>query len=333
VANDDDCADGNRAIFPGAPELCNRLDDDCDTVVDDGVVVPFWWTDGDQDGYGDPNNRFQACNQPAGAVGNDGDCDDRDPAIRPGAAETCDNVDEDCDSIADDGIFCDSGEAPCALVAGGRRLRSDFESAVAPGILQRNGTAVQTTFGGDGVLRLTDASVAQWQTSSAFFIEQLDGSAFCASFQAYIGGGTGADGLTFAWLPTAPATWVGAGGGFLGVGGTTGWAIELDTFQNNAGAPPATDPSENHIALVSTNAMADISVNTGIPELENTGWHEVEVEMDRGHIVVWLDGIVRIDTTLAGYNAPVVRFGFTGSTADFNNTQLIDDVLIVADQP
>jgi hypothetical protein len=35
-----DCNDASAAIYPGASELCDGLDNDCDTLVDDGFVVP-----------------------------------------------------------------------------------------------------------------------------------------------------------------------------------------------------------------------------------------------------------------------------------------------------
>jgi N-acetylneuraminic acid mutarotase len=40
VATGTDCDDANAQISPGAPEVCNDLDDDCDDVVDDGFAVP-----------------------------------------------------------------------------------------------------------------------------------------------------------------------------------------------------------------------------------------------------------------------------------------------------
>lgn len=51
VANDDDCNDANPAIFPGAPELCNGVDDNCDTVADNatntwaGTGDGIFWSD------------------------------------------------------------------------------------------------------------------------------------------------------------------------------------------------------------------------------------------------------------------------------------------------
>jgi hypothetical protein len=34
VCGGDDCADGNAAVFPGADEVCNGIDDDCDGQID-----------------------------------------------------------------------------------------------------------------------------------------------------------------------------------------------------------------------------------------------------------------------------------------------------------
>ncbi len=35
-----DCNDGNVSVFPGAPELCDALDNDCNFMVDEGTDPP-----------------------------------------------------------------------------------------------------------------------------------------------------------------------------------------------------------------------------------------------------------------------------------------------------
>ena len=42
-----------------------------------------YFVDGDGDGYGDPNNLVEACEQPVNAVDNDEDCDDGDSGVNP----------------------------------------------------------------------------------------------------------------------------------------------------------------------------------------------------------------------------------------------------------
>lgn len=41
VTDGSDCDDGNRAVHPGAAELCNGADDDCDTIAD-GPTTTTW---------------------------------------------------------------------------------------------------------------------------------------------------------------------------------------------------------------------------------------------------------------------------------------------------
>ena len=41
VQNTADCDDGNAAISPQATEVCNGIDDDCDTLVDEGVPASY----------------------------------------------------------------------------------------------------------------------------------------------------------------------------------------------------------------------------------------------------------------------------------------------------
>jgi hypothetical protein len=104
VANSTDCDDNNAAMNPGATELCNTIDDDCDGTVDDNIVFVTYFADTDSDGYGDIGNSVLSCTTVAGFVTNDQDCDDDDADINPGVSELCDGVDQDCDGTADDGL-------------------------------------------------------------------------------------------------------------------------------------------------------------------------------------------------------------------------------------
>ena len=97
-----DCDDSDPAIHPGATEVCNGIDDDCDLVVDEGLSFGFWFDDSDGDGYGDPLDGVFDCAQPAGWVSDSTDCDDANRAINPGATEVCDGLDNDCDGLVDE---------------------------------------------------------------------------------------------------------------------------------------------------------------------------------------------------------------------------------------
>jgi hypothetical protein len=96
---DVDCDDGDPDVFPGADELCNEVDDDCDKEVDeDAVDGASWWVDSDGDGFGDPTQPATlACDAPKGQVDNDEDCDDAQASAYPGATEIFyDGIDQDC---------------------------------------------------------------------------------------------------------------------------------------------------------------------------------------------------------------------------------------------
>ena len=97
-----DCDDGEPAKFPTYPELCDGLDNNCNGQIDEGVKATFF-KDHDGDGIGGPITA-DACSAPSGFVADAGDCNDFNPAIHPGAAELCNEVDDDCDGPADDGL-------------------------------------------------------------------------------------------------------------------------------------------------------------------------------------------------------------------------------------
>ena len=94
-----DCDDANAAIFPGAEEICDGLDNNCDGVVDtDAVDAETWYIDSDGDGFGSGSGTT-ACQAPFGTVSSEGDCDDGDTAYYPGAPEDdcTDPNDYNCD--------------------------------------------------------------------------------------------------------------------------------------------------------------------------------------------------------------------------------------------
>lgn len=103
VSNNQDCNDADALIRPGATERCNGVDDDCDTQIDDGVK-PTWYKDGDGDSYGNAAISTVSCTAPTGYVSNSLDCDDSNASTHPGAVETCNGVDDDCDLTVDEDL-------------------------------------------------------------------------------------------------------------------------------------------------------------------------------------------------------------------------------------
>ncbi len=106
-AHDEDCDDFDPAIHPGAEDLRDGVDNDCDGVVDEETVPA--WEDADDDGFGvgeedSPAAWFCVGDDPGANLALAlGDCDDTRPDVYPGATPdfeggaVCDDTDYDCD--------------------------------------------------------------------------------------------------------------------------------------------------------------------------------------------------------------------------------------------
>lgn len=104
VVDATDCNDGTDKAYPGAPEYCDEIDNNCDTVIDEDSAVDatLWYTDSDRDGFGVAPTVLQ-CTAPGLTWSSTmGDCDDTKSAVYPGAIEYCNGYDDDCDSTTDE---------------------------------------------------------------------------------------------------------------------------------------------------------------------------------------------------------------------------------------
>ncbi len=101
----EECDDADDAVNPDADEECDSADNDCDGVIDEGLLITYY-LDTDDDGYGVTDVSAEACTEPVGYAIKDEDCDDSDSAVNPDPStyETCDEfgLDENCNGLVDD---------------------------------------------------------------------------------------------------------------------------------------------------------------------------------------------------------------------------------------
>ena len=103
TADEEDCAPKDAGVYPGAEELCDGKDNDCNYVVDEG------YPDTDADGWKDCLDDDDDNDGTADGL----DCGPTDPALHPAAPEVCDGKDNDCDNEIDEGLgtlSCGKGE-------------------------------------------------------------------------------------------------------------------------------------------------------------------------------------------------------------------------------
>jgi len=117
VLDNSDCDDEDAEVNPDADEVCDGIDHDCDGEVDNGLDTTAWYPDADADTYGDADaDGVEACDglQPEGSVEDSTDCDDAVTEVNPGATEVCNIIDDNCDTVVDEGFDVDTdGVSTC----------------------------------------------------------------------------------------------------------------------------------------------------------------------------------------------------------------------------
>ncbi len=178
-----------------------------------------------------------------------------------------------------------------------------------------------------GALQLTQATPG-YQAGTAFWPTPVNASEINATFTASIGGGNGADGLTFMLAnATDPTTSVGALGGGLGFSGIPGVAVALDTYLN------ANNPSNNFVGVTygpTTPSMPDeldwLTTNTEVPALRTI--NTITVSLLEGVLTVAVDGTQVLSTAVTV--GPTVLLGFSAGDGALTDDHAVSNVSITS---
>ena len=96
-----DCDDSDPTVSPAAEEIRDAVDNDCNGEIDDGVLN-LYFSDADEDGYGDPLSPIESCSIAVGMTTDNTDCNDSDAQVSPSGIEVCDGIDNNCDGLSDE---------------------------------------------------------------------------------------------------------------------------------------------------------------------------------------------------------------------------------------
>ncbi len=163
-----------------------------------------------------------------------------------------------------------------------------------------------------------------YQAGSVVYPRPVESNGLHARFNIELGGGTGADGLTFALLsPPASATSLGANGAGLGFTGLSGVALTFATFETHK------NPLTSFAAIV-TGANGTLTYRQYAMEIGQlrSGTHDVSVTVQNGVLLVYFDGqqVLQYAVSLP----PSVLLAYTGGTGALTDYHIVRNAAISA---
>ena len=174
-------------------------------------------------------------------------------------------------------------------------------------------------------LSLTTAS-STFEAGSAVAPSPVATNGLTVSFDAAIGGGTGANGMTLTFANPDSPTFLGQGGGSLGYSGITGVAVGLSNFMQG------TEPSGNFVGIADggpvDGAPAWVATNSSIPALQGATTH-VEISIKGTQLKVLIDGVQVLKKKVADLPRQA-DLDFTAATGGLTDDFTVQNVDISA---
>ncbi len=154
--------------------------------------------------------------------------------------------------------------------------------------------------------------VASWMNTQAKYLKSVDPNNFVCEFSQYAGGGGGADGTYFCWASDDVFN------------GKNYYNLWIDEFRH------VNDTSSNNLQLNKiVNGTTTQLCTVAVPyDVDNATWRTYRVEVNKGHVVIKVNGITYIDYTITDYNPNFSQLGFGGYTGAVNNEHSVDNVVI-----